>query len=58
MTERTLKDGRRVPELPEAKILTIKTKCPEKWVLIDLETGEKYTGHNTDGKFDWKKLNA
>lgn len=53
-----LKDGRQVPELPEAKILTVKTKCPEKWLLIDLETGEKYTGRNTDGKLDWKKLDA
>ena len=58
MAERMLKDGRQVPELPEAKILTVKTKCPAKWLLIDLEPGEKHTGRNTDGKFDWKKLDA
>lgn len=53
---RKLLDGRQVPELEEAKILTIKTKAPEKWLLIDLETGERYTGHTTDGKNNWRKL--
>lgn len=53
---RKLLDGRQMPELEEAKILTIKTKCPEKWLLIDLETGERYTGYNSEGKNDWRKL--
>jgi hypothetical protein len=53
---RKLLDGNEVPELDEPKILTVKTKCPEKWLLIDLETGERYTGYGTDGSLDWKKL--
>lgn len=53
---RKLLDGTEVPELEEPKILTVKTKCPEKWLLIDLETGERYTGYNTGGSQDWKKI--
>ena len=53
---RKLLDGREVAELEEAKVLTIKTKAPEKWLLIDLETGERYTGHTTDGTNSWRKL--
>lgn len=58
MANRKLQDGSEVLELEEARILTIKTKCPEKWLLIDLETGERYTGHLTDGKNSWRKLDA
>ncbi len=53
---RTLQDGRTVEELSEAKVLTVKTKCPEKWLLIDLETGEHYTGYVTEGTQSWKKI--
>jgi len=52
---RTLKNGEVVPELEQPKILTVKTKCPEKWLLIDLETGEEYRGFTTEGQNDWKK---
>lgn len=55
---RKLQDGTEVVELDKPKILTIKTKCPEKWLLIDLETGERYTGYNTDGSQDWKKVDT
>jgi hypothetical protein len=55
---RKLKDGSLVEELAEAKVLTIKTKCPEKWMLVDLETGEQYIGHSTEGKNDWRKIDA
>jgi hypothetical protein len=55
---RKLLDGTEVPELTESKTLTIKTKCPEKWLLIDLETGERYTGYTTDGTRDWKKVDT
>ena len=41
---RKLLNGKKVPELEEAVDLTIHTKCPEKWVLLDLETGQQYTG--------------
>lgn len=52
---RKLLDGREVEELEEAKTLTVYTKCPEKWLLIDTETGEVYTGHVSDGKNSWQK---
>ena len=58
MNTRKLQNGQEVPELEEAKILTVKTKCPEKWLLIDLETGERYTGFITEGKNSWRKLDA
>jgi hypothetical protein len=58
MKTRKLKDGTEVAELDEAKILTVKTKCPEKWLLVDLETGEHYTGHVSEGKNSWKKIDA
>lgn len=53
---RKLLDGTEVAELTEAKVMTVKTKCPEKWMLIDLETGERYTGYNSEGSLDWKKV--
>lgn len=53
---RKLLDGKEVQELAEPKTLVVKTKCPEKWMLIDLETGERYLGHHTDGSQDWKKV--
>jgi hypothetical protein len=31
--------------------LTVKTKRPEKWILVDTETGESYKG-NPDGHWD------
>jgi len=51
---RKLQDGTQVSELEQAKTLKVHTKCPEKWLLIDLETGERYIGRSTDGKNDWK----
>ena len=53
---RTLKDGKEVQELKEPIVLTIKTKCPEKYMLVDLETGEKYIGYPTTGNSSWKKI--
>jgi len=32
-------------------ILTVETKRPEKWLLVDRETGEVYQG-NPDGYWD------
>lgn len=40
---RKLLNGKYVKEYPHAVTITIYTKCPEKWVLIDTETGQKYT---------------
>ncbi len=52
---RTLKDGRKVPELKKVTELKIITKCPEKWSIIDNETGQMYnaTGDTTLYK-QWK----
>lgn len=54
---RHLQNGTSVNELTEAKTLTVKTKCPEKWILIDQETGEVYQGYSTEGKNSWRKIN-
>ncbi len=53
---RKLKNGAEVPELSEPVVLTIQTKCPEKWVLLDKETGEVYTPHTTPGPLQWKRI--
>lgn len=56
---RTLLDGSKVMELENAIDLSIHTKCPEKWLLTDLETGQKYIGSekpNLYGK--WKRLDS
>ena len=56
MTKRKITDGSEVPELSESITLTIKTRCPEKYMLIDRETGEVYTPHTTPGTSQWKKI--
>lgn len=38
-------------EFAEPVDLVIHTKCPEKWILIDKETGEIYQG-NVGGYWD------
>ena len=50
--ERTLRSGRRVKEVAEELPLTISTRCPEKWVAVDLETGEAWAG-TPDG---WRRV--
>ena len=57
---RKLLDGTEVADELEADKLEVYTKCPTKYKLVDMETGEEYEGHhpnNTDG-FSWKKINA
>ena len=39
---RKLKNGEEVEELETSIKLIIKTKCPTKWIIEDLETGQKY----------------
>lgn len=49
--------GAEVPELDKAVDLTIHTKAPGKWLLVDLETGQEYIGSavpNAYGK--WMRL--
>jgi hypothetical protein len=59
MSKRKLKDGTEVNESEFPVSLVIQTRCPEKWKLIDLETGEEYQGVlPLERKKDkhWKKL--
>jgi len=55
---RKLKDGTEVEELDKPKELRVFTKCPEKYMLVDMETGEKYIGYKTDGPSSWKKVQS
>ena len=43
MKKRILQDGTEVEELSKPVNLTILTKCPKKWKIIDMETGHCYT---------------
>lgn len=52
--ERTLKSGRQARELANVVDLPLTTRCPEKWVTIDLETGEVREG-SAQG---WKRASA
>ena len=45
--KRTLKNGEEVEELDSSVQLIIKTKCPTKWIIEDLETGQKYRAHGS-----------
>jgi len=40
--KRILKNGLEVEELDKPVNLTILTKCPKKWKIIDMETGQEY----------------
>ena len=57
MTTRKLKDDTEVEELTYPIVLEVRTKCPEKWTLIDNETGERYIGQNSIEKYhQWKRV--
>ena len=47
MKKRKLKNGEEVEELDSSINLVIKTKCPKKWIIEDLETGQKYRANGT-----------
>jgi hypothetical protein len=56
---RNLVNGGEAEEFDKAIDLTIYTKCPEKWLLIDMETGQQYLGSpvpNLYGK--WRRVNT
>lgn len=54
---RVLLDGTEVEEFEKAVDLTIHTKCPEKWLLIDLETGQEYMGSDKPNLYGkWKRI--
>lgn len=49
--------GAEVEEFEKAVDLTIHTKAPGKWLLIDLETGQEYIGSNVPTKYGkWIRL--
>jgi hypothetical protein len=56
MMSRKLLDGSTVNDSDISIELTIRTKCPEKWMLVDRETGEIYTPYTTPGPRQWKKI--
>ncbi len=53
---RKLIDGTLVSEYSTPVELTITTKCPDKWLLVDRETGEIYVPYATPGPRQWKKI--
>ena len=54
---RKLLDGSRAEELEKPISLDVYTKCPEKWILQDVETGEVYKGtKNTEPRNQWKLI--
>lgn len=56
---RNLINGGVAEDLDEPIDLVIHTKCPEKWLLIDLETGQEYIGtQNNEFKRQWRKINT
>lgn len=54
---RRLMDGSFVEEYTKAIDLTIHTKAPGKWKLIDMETGQEYIGSGIPTKYGkWKRI--
>lgn len=53
---RKLLDDTVANELDNAITFSITTKCPEKWLLVDKETGEVYVPYTTPGNLQWKKI--
>lgn len=44
-------------EIPNPTDLIIHSKCPEKWLLVDLETGQMYRGMKDPGPYGkWKRI--
>ena len=59
MKSRKLLDGTIVIELEEDTDLLIRTLCPNKYKLTDMETGEEYVGClPEDTKYHWKKITS
>jgi hypothetical protein len=49
--------------LDNAVTLSVTTKCPEKWLLVDRETGQVYQGSNEvnpymPSQFLWKPIDS
>ena len=49
--------GVEVEEYDSAVDLTIHTKAPGKWLLIDLETGQEYVGSRLPNEYGkWRRI--
>jgi len=58
MKTRILKDGTSATELSHAITMEVYTRCPGKYKLVDMETGEEYIGNWTEtSSKHWKKIN-
>jgi hypothetical protein len=56
---RKLQDDTEVIELSAPVQLVVYTKCPEKYKLIDMETGQEYVGTRpSQGNLHWKLTSA
>lgn len=50
-------DGHTLPELTDPITLSVKTRCPSKYILLDCETNETYQGTATATLgTQWKKI--
>ena len=55
--QRKLLYGEYAEELEEPHTLSVITKCPSKWVLQDLETGQSYRGtDNIEVGNQWREI--
>ena len=56
---RKLQDGTEVVELSAPVQLVVYTRCPEKYKLIDMETGQEYVGTRpSQNNLHWKRIDA
>jgi|TARA_B100001094_G_scaffold45669_2_gene40644 hypothetical protein len=54
---RKLKDGTEVQELDKSIQLSILTKCPGKWKIVDMETGQEYVASGDYEMYkQWKEI--
>jgi hypothetical protein len=54
---RKLLDGREVEESKENVDIIIRTKCPKKWRITDMETGQIYEGTGDNDLYkQWKLI--
>lgn len=55
MTRRSILTRTQHPVKDRAVLLNVRTKCPSKYLLIDVESG--FVGHGrTDGLHDWQRI--
>ena len=57
MNTRKLKDGTEVQELDKSIQLSILTKCPGKWKIVAMETGQEYVASGDYEMYkQWKEI--